>query len=172
MRIECFPARSPLSASSWFPGGEERSPSLPAWFNCTNFRLATFARFPGKPFGASRPIRIVSAHLPLKLLIIVAAWNCAYHGAIRTSSLARNAILNLTKIPIEYPSVDRCERGKLRGRHVLVDLMHGLADEAELEHRAIILDEARVRGAARGGELRPATGRIRHRVDAERGDRG
>src|ERR1043166_1965082 len=45
--------------------------------------------------------------------------------------------------------------------------MHGFADEAELEHRAIVLDEARVRGAARGGELRPATGRISNRVDDE-----
>ena len=36
----------------------------------------------------------------------------------------------------------------------LVDLVHGRADQAEFEHRAIVLDEARIRGAAGGRELR------------------
>ena len=38
----------------------------------------------------------------------------------------------------------------------LVDLMHGPADQAELDHRAIVLDEARVRCAAGGRKLRLA----------------
>src|SRR5437660_8635148 len=75
--------------------------------------------------------------------------------------------LQLNKVPIQYPPVDGRERRKLRGGHVLVDLVHGLADKAELEHRAIILDEARVRGAARGRELGFAAGRRGDRVDDE-----
>ena len=39
----------------------------------------------------------------------------------------------------------------LRHLHPFVDLMHGLADKAEFDHRAVILDEPRIRGATRGG---------------------
>ena len=41
---------------------------------------------------------------------------------------------------------------------MLVDLVHLLAQQAELNHRAVVLDEARVRGAAGGGELGPEAG--------------
>ena len=45
--------------------------------------------------------------------------------------------------------------------------MHGLADQAEFEHRAIMRDEARVGGAAGGRELRLAPGRLLDRADDE-----
>src|SRR5437868_1635204 len=38
-------------------------------------------------------------------------------------------------------------------RHALVDRVHGLPDEAELDHRAILRDEARVGGAAERIEI-------------------
>ena len=43
-------------------------------------------------------------------------------------------------------------------RHVLVGLVHGGADQAELDHRAVGREEARVGGAARGAERRPQPG--------------
>ncbi|GCC48855.1 hypothetical protein chiPu_0033194, partial [Chiloscyllium punctatum] len=53
----------------------------------------------------------------------------------------------------------------------LVDLVHGLADQAEFDHRAVARDEARVRGAARGRELRPAAGGLLDRGNREVGER-
>ena len=50
--------------------------------------------------------------------------------------------------------VDRGQRGEVGERHPLVDLVHGVADEAELDHRADVLEEARVRRAAAGRRLR------------------
>ncbi len=52
-----------------------------------------------------------------------------------------------------YTAVSVCRSGD---RHALVDGVHGRADQAELDHRAIVLDEARVRGAAGGRQLRLA----------------
>ena len=49
--------------------------------------------------------------------------------------------------------IDPRQRLEIGDRHALVDLVHGLADQAELDHRAVVLDEARVRGAAGGREL-------------------
>ena len=40
----------------------------------------------------------------------------------------------------------------------LVDLVHGLADQAEFHHRAVFRDEPRVRRSARGRKFRPAPG--------------
>ena len=44
-----------------------------------------------------------------------------------------------------------------------VDLVHGRADEAELDHRAERADEAGVGGAAGGGELRRRAGDVARR---------
>src|SRR5579859_5803732 len=54
------------------------------------------------------------------------------------------------EIAVENAAVDR---GEISGRNPLVDFVHGGVHEAELDHRAIVLDEARIRGAARGREL-------------------
>ena len=50
---------------------------------------------------------------------------------------------------------------------MLVDLVHGLADQAKFQHRAIILDEARVRGAAGGRQRGLAPGHLLDRADDE-----
>ncbi len=69
-------------------------------------------------------------------------------------SRARPASSFRTEIPLQNVPVDRGQRHEIGGRDVLVDLVHLLAQQAELDHRAIILDEARVRRAAGGRELR------------------
>src|SRR5258707_9265495 len=69
-----------------------------------------------------------------------------------------------TEVALQDATVDRRQRLKIGDRHALVDLMHGLPEEAELDHRAIILDEARVRSAAGGRERGPPPGGL--------GDRG
>ncbi len=51
---------------------------------------------------------------------------------------------------VEEGAVDRRKLGEVGERHALVDLVHGVADEAELDHRADALEEARIRGAAAG----------------------
>ena len=48
--------------------------------------------------------------------------------------------------------------GEIGDRHALVDGMHGLADQAEFHHRAILRDEARIGCTAAGGEFRLAAG--------------
>ena len=50
-------------------------------------------------------------------------------------------------------------------------LMHGLPDQAEFHHRAIVRDEARVGGAAGGGEFRLAAGDFGDRVGHQIGER-
>src|SRR5215475_4852773 len=66
------------------------------------------------------------------------------------------------EIPLQHPAIDLRQLLQVCDRRALVDLMHGLADQSELDHRAIVRDEARIRGAARGRELRPAA---RHLLD-------
>ena len=55
--------------------------------------------------------------------------------------------------------------------HVLVDLVDGLGEEAELDHRAECLDEARVGRAAVGGERRREPGDLAHRLAQQRVER-
>src|SRR5689334_23011132 len=57
------------------------------------------------------------------------------------------------KIQVEHRAVDVGERREIADGHALVHLMHGEADEAELRHRAVAVDEAGVGGAAGGAEL-------------------
>ena len=59
---------------------------------------------------------------------------------------------------VEKGFVDRGQPGDVGELDALVDLVHRLADEAELGDRAMRLDEARVGGAAGGAELRGAAG--------------
>jgi hypothetical protein len=55
-------------------------------------------------------------------------------------------------------AVDLGQRLQIGKRDMLVDHVHRLADEAEFDHRAVILDEARIRGAA--GGRKPAGGPV------------
>jgi hypothetical protein len=52
------------------------------------------------------------------------------------------------KIPLQYPAIDFRQFLKVGDRRALVDLVHGLAHQAELDHRTIARDKARIRGAA------------------------
>ena len=77
---------------------------------------------------------------------------------------------------VDYPAgnsvrsdalVDARQRLEIVERGVLVDAVHVAAEQAELHHRADVLDEARVRRAAAGGKLR-RHGRSRPRSRARR----
>ena len=72
----------------------------------------------------------------------------------RTMTRARDS----RKIPVQHPAIDLRQLLQIGHRRALVDLVHGLADQAELDHRAIARDEARIRGAAAGAQI-PACGR-------------
>jgi hypothetical protein len=52
------------------------------------------------------------------------------------------------KIPIQNAPVHSGERHQVGRRDMLVDLVHGSVDEAEFHHRAVILNEAGIRGPA------------------------
>jgi hypothetical protein len=52
------------------------------------------------------------------------------------------------KIPLQYPAVDPGQFLKIGDRRALVDLVHGLADQAELDHGTITRYKACIRGAA------------------------
>ena len=58
-----------------------------------------------------------------------------------------------SKIFLQHHAVYLAEGGDIGAGDVFVDLMHGLADQAELRHRAMVLDETRVRGATGGAQL-------------------
>ena len=62
------------------------------------------------------------------------------------------------KVGVENPAVDRREAVEIRHRDPLVDLMHGLADKAEFDHRAMLDDETGIRRAARGRQFRLPAG--------------
>src|SRR6185437_3005357 len=85
-----------------------------------------------------------------------------------TESLARAALF---KIPVQYPAIDPGQRLDVLYRGAFVDLMHGLAEQAELDHRAIAGDEACVRGAAGGGKLGLAARDLLDRGNREIGER-
>src|SRR6516162_6652798 len=62
------------------------------------------------------------------------------------------------KEPIEEKTIDAGEPAEIGDWHALVDLMHGIAAETELDDRADALEEERVRRAASGGESRGLAG--------------
>src|SRR5262249_26386465 len=73
----------------------------------------------------------------------------------------RYRALSLREIEVEHRLVDVSEGDDVGGRHALVDLVHGEPDEAELGDRAELMDETRIRGAARRAELgRAAAGAL------------
>ena len=59
---------------------------------------------------------------------------------------------------LEEALVDVGQRLEVGERDALVDHVHGLADQSELHDRAVILDEARIGGAAGGRQLRRPAG--------------
>src|ERR1700733_2229862 len=77
----------------------------------------------------------------------------------------------LSEILLNNPPVHRGERDEVGNWRAFVDLMHGLADQAEFQHRTVILDEARIGGAAGGRKLRLAAGHFGDCRDGEIGER-
>src|SRR6516162_5412294 len=64
----------------------------------------------------------------------------------------------LAEIPIQDPAIDFLKLLNIRHRGALIDLMHGLTEQAEFDHRTIACDETRIRCAAGGGKFRLAAG--------------
>src|SRR6185437_16326265 len=62
------------------------------------------------------------------------------------------------KITIQNAAIDARQLLDIGHRRALVDLVHGLAEQPEFDHRAIARDEARIRRAAGGGEFGLAAG--------------
>src|SRR6266568_4193386 len=71
------------------------------------------------------------------------------------SSRSRNGI---GEEAFEEEPVDAGEPAEVGDRHTLVDLVHGIADEAELDHRADRFEEARIGSAAPGRQVRNPSG--------------
>ena len=65
-------------------------------------------------------------------------------------------IHSASEISLDKLAIDRRQRDEVRDRHVLVHLVRGGVAQADLDHGAEVLDEARIRGAAVGGERRLA----------------
>src|SRR5437764_3384574 len=71
----------------------------------------------------------------------------------------------LSEISIQNLAIHRGQRGEIRDAGAFVDLMHGRSDQAEFEHGAIMLDEARIGRAAARGKLRRDPGHLFDRAD-------
>src|SRR6476659_10460217 len=74
----------------------------------------------------------------------------------------------LLEVEIEEASVNCGQLLEIGEAHVLVDLVDGLGEESELNDRAELLDEARVRRAAIGGKRRRDSGDLAHRLRQDR----
>ena len=75
----------------------------------------------------------------------------------------------MMKIASNDVMIDACKAGDIGNRNPLVYLVHRLADEAELDHGAVIFDKACIRSAARRGQLgidaRDFLDRLCHHID-------
>src|SRR6516225_11589887 len=76
----------------------------------------------------------------------------------------------LAEIPIQDPAIDFRQLLDIRHRGALIDLMHGLTEQAEFDHWTIACDETRVRCAAGSGEFRLAVGDLFDRSDRKVGE--
>ena len=75
--------------------------------------------------------------------------------------------MSFDEIAIDHQPIDRGERREVRQGDAFINLMDGMADQSELDHRTVILDEAGIRGAARSRELGSSPGDLDHGVDHE-----
>src|SRR3984957_10996048 len=66
------------------------------------------------------------------------------------------------KIPVQHAAINFRQLFQVGNRRTLVDGVHGLADQAELDDRTIASDKAGVRGAAAGAQFGSAS---RHLLD-------
>src|ERR1035437_3767408 len=77
----------------------------------------------------------------------------------------------LREIFVDDIPINRRQRAQVGDRHALVHLMHGLPDQAEFHYRAMGEDEARIGGAAAGGQFRRAAGDFLDRLGHQFGER-
>src|SRR5208282_4839740 len=68
------------------------------------------------------------------------------------------------KIELQYIAIDFREIFDVLEAGALIELIGALADQAELRHRAIGLDETRIRGSAPGAEAGRQAGDALHRL--------
>src|SRR5512147_1799200 len=72
------------------------------------------------------------------------------------------------EIEVEEAAVDRGELGQIGKAHLLVDLVDGRGQEAELNNRAHLLDEACVRSASVSGKRGRDADDLAHRLGQSR----
>ena len=81
------------------------------------------------------------------------------------------SLANSSEIKLERALIDPRQRFQIVERDPLVDAMDGGVDEAELDHRAGVLDEARVRSPPAGRKRGLAPGHVLNRLGDEIGER-
>src|SRR5712672_396487 len=74
------------------------------------------------------------------------------------------------EIAVQHAAIDLGQPFQVGNRRAFIDLVHGLADQTELDHRTIACDKPRIGGAARGAQFRPAAGDLLDRGDREIGE--
>src|SRR6266850_641525 len=74
------------------------------------------------------------------------------------------------EIAIQHAAIDPGQLFQIGNWRALVDLVHGLANQTELDHRTIAGDKPRIGGAARGAQFRPPAGDLLDRRDREVGE--
>src|SRR5215467_1036810 len=74
---------------------------------------------------------------------------------------------SFVEIPIDHEAIDRGERHEVREGDSLVNLVDGPADQPELDHWTVILDETCVRGTARGRQAGSLPGDLNDGADDE-----
>src|SRR3954451_382116 len=62
------------------------------------------------------------------------------------------------EVTLQHATVNLRQLLQIGNRRTFVDLVHGLADQPELDHRTVMRDEARIRGPAAGVEGRFSPG--------------
>src|SRR4030095_16388247 len=75
------------------------------------------------------------------------------------------------EVAVEHRFVDARQRLEIGDRALLVDLVHGLPDQSELEYRAVWPDEPRVRRPAGGRELAVDARDLAHGASHQRHER-
>ena len=106
--------------------------------------------------------QILRSSLALSMITQTAGLRSLAHSGATTGRQRR-----LFEIALQYLAIDGRQRREVIERRVFVNLVHRGADESEFEHRAMVLDEARVGGATGGRQRRRASGHLGNRAGHE-----
>src|SRR5262249_3291201 len=77
----------------------------------------------------------------------------------------QDSFIPAAEVPCDDPAVNARECAQLVDRDALIDLVDGRICGAEFKHRAIVLDEARIRCSARSRQPRRCAGFLRNRIE-------